>query len=942
MSDNIGSIDFTVGLDAGKAPEQAAVAGRVAGEAYGHEFKEGVQSGSSGFMDDLDKLLDKNTTRIEKAIRTNTKKIGSDFDDAGGHVRGFRNAVADAGDDGLWSKLSLNARQAVVIVGAIAAASSDIAVLGSAAGGGLAILGAGLADVGVAGVAAYAAFSGLTGTITDLPKAIQPAAKAFQGIGKALKTVKSNIQVAALSGAAGAFDSIRKTVLGLSPALEGVGKQLGGVIDGFAKDIAPGTDAFKDLNTIIVDAGKQLKPLAAAVGTLGKALLKALANKSVQKGVTDLIGGFQTFSDFILKFVSGEGLTKWMDHTESVFDHLTPLVVAAAKVLNNLVTDKTVKQLDDMLDDLTAFMDPLGGILQDVSNLDIFGLIAQALKEVGDALKPIIKPLGDFFDGVHRVASIAIDEWGKDFAAAVKPLGPILENVGNFLKSLDPKTVKDFADNMAILAAALVGKKLLDGVLGLTGKFANLGKAIDDSGGTGKKFGSKIANTVTAGLAGYVAGAVASKVTDGLTQGMAKVDVSGINVTPAAQGAADQFTGAFAGALAGAKYGGPVGAMVGGFAGALSSVDWGVVTKTLTDPNFKGTQAIEEGLKQGPAFAVINAFKDPTVAAALGDAIGGLFSGLGQSLVDFENGVILPFGQSVGTMFATFFTNTLGMFVDFFTNTYGMFSDFFTNTVGMFVDFFTNTIGMFTDFGVNVGNVFLGIWTTITTIFATISGWVYANVIVPVVGFFAALPGQIGAFIGGIGATIGGWFRTAVSVVSGVVGSIIGFFTGLPGRIGSLIGSIGNTIGGWFRSAESAVSTTIDNIVGFFRDLPSRILHWISGLGDTIANAINPGNILGNLLPKTATGGLFLGPQARVIGEAGPEMVVPLSRPLSQVDPAVRNVAAFAQGKSPVSSSSAGVGKQVYVEAGAIVVSGVNDAGQAADVVLDDLVRKVA
>lgn len=51
--------------------------------------------------------------------------------------------------------------------------------------------------------------------------------------------------------------------------------------------------------------------------------------------------------------------------------------------------------------------------------------------------------------------------------------------------------------------------------------------------------------------------------------------------------------------------------------------------------------------------------------------------------------------------------------------------------------------------------------------------------------------------------------------------------------------------------------------------------------------------------PKTAIGGLFNGAQVRLIGEAGPEAVVPLNRPLSQVDPAVRALSAIAQGKAP-------------------------------------------
>lgn len=54
----------------------------------------------------------------------------------------------------------------------------------------------------------------------------------------------------------------------------------------------------------------------------------------------------------------------------------------------------------------------------------------------------------------------------------------------------------------------------------------------------------------------------------------------------------------------------------------------------------------------------------------------------------------------------------------------------------------------------------------------------------------------------------------------------------------------------------------------------------------------------------TASGGIFTGAQTRLIGEAGPEAVVPLNRPLSQVDPSVRWLSAYAQGKTNLSDVS--------------------------------------
>lgn len=88
--------------------------------------------------------------------------------------------------------------------------------------------------------------------------------------------------------------------------------------------------------------------------------------------------------------------------------------------------------------------------------------------------------------------------------------------------------------------------------------------------------------------------------------------------------------------------------------------------------------------------------------------------------------------------------------------------------------------------------------------------------------------------------------------------------------------------------------------------------------------------------PDTATGGMFFGAQVRRIAEAGPEAVVPLRRPLAQVDPAVRALSAFAQGL-PLpgtqqgsnggrgGSTGEGNGRTINIQPGAIVVNGAAD-----------------
>jgi hypothetical protein len=72
-----------------------------------------------------------------------------------------------------------------------------------------------------------------------------------------------------------------------------------------------------------------------------------------------------------------------------------------------------------------------------------------------------------------------------------------------------------------------------------------------------------------------------------------------------------------------------------------------------------------------------------------------------------------------------------------------------------------------------------------------------------------------------------------------------------------------------------------------------------------------------------AAGGVFSGPTRAIIGEAGPEAVVPLSRPLSQVDPAVRWLSAIAQGKA--SAGLAGSGARTIEIGGITIVTPATD-----------------
>jgi hypothetical protein len=71
-------------------------------------------------------------------------------------------------------------------------------------------------------------------------------------------------------------------------------------------------------------------------------------------------------------------------------------------------------------------------------------------------------------------------------------------------------------------------------------------------------------------------------------------------------------------------------------------------------------------------------------------------------------------------------------------------------------------------------------------------------------------------------------------------------------------------------------------------------------------------------------------------GEAGPEAIVPLSKPISQVDPSVRALAAFARGMTPASP-----GKTITIAPGAIQVVEAGNGQTTAGAVLDRLAAKL-
>lgn len=171
---------------------------------------------------------------------------------------------------------------------------------------------------------------------------------------------------------------------------------------------------------------------------------------------------------------------------------------------------------------------------------------------------------------------------------------------------------------------------------------------------------------------------------------------------------------------------------------------------------------------------------------------------------------------------------------------------------------------------------------------------------------FIKLPGLIWSAIVGIGHLFVDVWHLALDAGKAVldygIASIVFTFTQLPGKIGSFMNRLPGIIGGAFRTAWDAarnfVRDGVNDVVSFVQKLPGRISGFMRNVGtdilgglrsgiDSVISGFNSGidRVAGFVhiglphIPLLASGGLVNAPTLAVVGEAGPEAVIPMSDP---------------------------------------------------------------
>lgn len=221
----------------------------------------------------------------------------------------------------------------------------------------------------------------------------------------------------------------------------------------------------------------------------------------------------------------------------------------------------------------------------------------------------------------------------------------------------------------------------------------------------------------------------------------------------------------------------------------------------------------------------------------------------------------------------------------------------------------------------------------ITGPFGLAVGWIITHW-EDILDFFKSLPGKIQGWLSNLFEIITSPFRRAFDSIVSAAQTVGDWFYRLPGNINNSLSNLFNMIKYPFEQAFNWIKDRGQGILDFFRSIPNAINNAFSNLYNIIKypfeqafNAIKNlwNNTVGRLsftvpswvpgiggkgwsAPRLAQGGIVNRPTLALIGEAGPEAVVPLNRltNVSDTAPTIVNINVYSLMPTPE------VGRLVY------------------------------
>ncbi|MET8609831.1 hypothetical protein [Streptomyces misionensis] len=788
--------------------------------------------------------------------------------------------------------------------------------------------------------------------IEDLAPAAQKAVTAVRDLQPELKKVQQSVQQSFFKQFSGDVTAAVKNLLPLRSGLDSVAAGFGRAADQGLKFAASKT-AFTGLQGLVKGTSQAVGGLSTAVEPLARGLLSVASSVATAFGAQlgAAIGNTGArIGDFLTRLGDSGRAVSLVEGALTVFQQLGAIALNVGRILGNVWQAansggggllNNLKQITGAFAQFSASaagQAAIGNVFRTVAQIaaqmgPILSTLVTQIGAIAPALAPVFIALGPAITGLINalgpaLASIApvLQTIATALAAAFQVIGPALAPVGaavaQLLSALTPvlplagQLVSVLAGALAPVLQLLAGlfepiiqelvAALMPVLPPLAQAFALLVQALTPlATGIGQAIGQLLAGlaplfTALAGTLAQVAAAVAPVIV-ALVGALMPALPGLISAFNAMVQAVIPLLPSLAGLVASVA---PLAVLLLRIVGPIAQIGaafdtWLAIN--LVVPIIQGVVTALTGLISGVTSVI-------TFIAQLPGLIVSGLSALGSLLASFFIGLFTSIGQFVVSGFQTvvgFFTQLPGMIVAGLQALPGMLLDLFTSAVaGLGIALLTLLAGIvftFTELPGRIASALASLGTFLLNAF--LSGFSAANAAISsflssAASFFAQLPGRIGSALAALPGRVSSLFRSAgssaLSAASSAGSAVVSFFSGLPGQIASALSSVGSRIAGAFRSAastaRSAVSSLISGVASLFSGLGSRIVGAIGNVGSQIMSKIKSGipSSVRKYLPF-ASGGIVYGPTHALIGEAGPEVVIPLTRPKRAAELAARS-----------------------------------------------------
>jgi len=345
----------------------------------------------------------------------------------------------------------------------------------------------------------------------------------------------------------------------------------------------------------------------------------------------------------------------------------------------------------------------------------------------------------------------------------------------------------------------------------------------------------------------------------------------------------------------------PVSRLTSGMTDLLAAMGVGKVVDTLANALFRFASILRdnlpEGVLQGIGIAITVAFGALTIGAAVAGilALGGALTGLVPIMVG-GTALFSIFGLTVGIalgplalIVAALAAVGVAAFLLWknWDTVWGFITTAFEKVSSAISGAFQSKWGWLLPGGPLIKAVLFVrdnwgvIWGTIQTGFDKVSGflssvfrskWAWLLPTGPFIKAILFLRDNWAEIWGGIKTTVATVWADIKKTVLGAWDTITALFTGDFGGVLSGLGRMWDGIKGIFKAGVNAIIGTLNVLIRAMNTIQVKIPSWVPGLGGK-GFGINLPEI-----PKMAHGGIVRRPTLALVGESGPEAIVPLSR----------------------------------------------------------------